>query len=156
MRRLLVFALPLLFLITGCAHLISEQSRDLVDQTITFNQLRGNPKAYRGKLVLLGGNVTAVTKTGEETQLEIIEHWLDSRELPVEVIASRGSFLAVTLEPLDSAKYKPGALVSMLGEVTGKKAYPLGGMEYGYPVIVIREIYAFEYMELHPEYDLGS
>jgi outer membrane lipoprotein len=155
MRRLLVFALPLLLLVTGCAHLISEQSRVLADQSITFDQLREPPQAYRGKLVLLGGNVAEVTKSGEGVRLLVIEHRLDSRELPVEVLPSRGCFLAITAESLDSDTYKPGALVTMMGEVTGEKTQPPAGAEHGYPVIIIREIHAFEIEELHPEYDLG-
>ncbi len=156
MKRLCIVALSLMLFVTGCAHWISEQSRAAADQTITFSQLRENPDACRGKLVLLGGIVVAATQNGEGSWLEVVEHRLDSRELPDEVIASRGRFLAIAAGRLDPAKYKPGALVSMMGEVVGKKVRQLGGAEYTYPVISVREIHAIELPEIHPEYDYGG
>ncbi len=155
MGNLLILVLPLVFLVAGCTHWIGDQSRALVDRSITFRQLRENPDAYRGKFVMFGGTVDEVTRTGEGTWLDIIEHRLDSRELPDEVIPSRGRFLATTSEPLDPVHFKPGVLVSMMGEVTGAKVRPLKGADYIYPVIAIREIHAIELPEIHPEYDYG-
>lgn len=154
MGKQLVFLLPLMLLISGCAHWISEPSRVVADRTITLSQLRENPDAYRGKLVLVGGTVAAVMHTGEGTRLEVVEYRLDSRELPDQVVPSRGRFLATTPEILDQARYKPGALVTMMGEVVGKKVQHPGGAEY--PVIAIREIRAIELPEIHPEYDYGD
>ncbi len=155
MGRRLVF-LPLLFIITACTHWISESSLAMADRSITFNQLRENPDAFRGKLVLLGGIVAAVTHSREETRLEVVEYRLDSRELPDQVVPSRGRFLATTHDLLDPVKYKPGALVTMMGEVTGRRLQQLEGKEYAYPVIAIREIHAIELPEIHPEYDYGD
>ncbi len=152
MGKLAILVLPLLFLVTGCAHWISDQSRALADRTVTFSQLRANPDAYRGKFVMLGGTVAEVTSAGEVTWLDVIEHRLDSRELPDEVIPSRGRFLATSSESLDPAHFKPGALVSLMGEVTGAMVRKDGGA-YIYPVIDIREIRAIELPEIHPEYD---
>lgn len=155
MKRLFIVALPLVLFVTGCAHWISDQSRAAADRTITFSQLRENPDACRGKLVLVGGIVAATTQTGKGSWLEVVEHRLDSRELPDQVIPSRGRFLAIAPGLLDPATYKPGALVSMMGEVTGKEVRQLGGADYTYPVISVREIHAIELPEIHPEYDYG-
>ena len=156
MRNPFICLLPVALLIAGCSHWISEQSRALADRTVTYSHLRENPEAYRGKFVLLGGIVAAVTHTDEGTRLEVVEHRLDSRELPDQVVPSRGRFLATTPESLDPAKYKPGALVSMMGEMTGKELQLQGGAEYAYPVIAIREIRAIELPEIHPEYYYGD
>jgi outer membrane lipoprotein len=156
MRKRCSIILSLLLLVTGCAHWIGDKSRALADPSITFEQLRENPEAYRGKLVLLGGTVEAVTQTEEGTTLEIQEHKLDSRELPDVVIPSRGRFLSISSGVLDPAKYQRGALVTMMGEVAGKRIHPLHGVEYSYPVIAVREIHAIELPEPHPEYDYGD
>lgn len=156
MRNELALLLTLFLLMTGCTHWISEQSRVVADRTVTFGHLRENPDLYRGKLVLVGGIVAAVARTGEGTQLDVIEYRLDSRELPDQVVPSRGRFLATTPEFLDPATFKPGALVSMMGEVAGKKVQLLGSAEYTYPVIAIKEIHAIELPEIHPEYDYGD
>jgi outer membrane lipoprotein len=153
MKRPLIYLLPLAFLITSCTHWIGAQSRALADRGITFSQLREDPDAFRGKLVLLGGVVVAATQTAEGTSLEVVEHRLDSRELPDQVMPSRGRFLATTPDRLDPAEYKKGALVSMMGEVAGKKVEQQDGTEYTYPVIAVREIHAIEFHEFAPEYD---
>lgn len=134
-------AMVFLLLLAGCAHWISPQSRDMVDRTITFNRLIDNPDAYRGKYVLLGGSIASVQRGGGGTQLEVIQHHMDSRELPDESVPSGGRFLATTPLSLDPEKYEPGTLVTMVGEVTGRKVQLLDGREYFYPVIAIREVH---------------
>ena len=141
MKKTLVMVLPFLLLFTGCAHWVSEQSRGLADRTITFSRLSDNPDAYRGRYVMLGGIIAAVQRGGEGTQLEVIQHDMDSRELPDESIPSGGRFLATTPLSLDPEKYEPGTMVSMVGEVTGRKVRLLEGREYFYPVIAIKEIH---------------
>lgn len=150
MRKPLILALSLLLMLTGCAHYIGEQSRAVADRSITFGMLRADPDAYRGKFVVLGGTVAAVTQTREATQLEVVQYNIDSRELPDVVTPSGGRFLATTAEVLAPASYKPGALVTMMGEVAGKKVLPLQGAAYTYPVIAVKEIHALEFEDLSP------
>ncbi|HEX9078497.1 MAG TPA: Slp family lipoprotein [Desulfuromonadaceae bacterium] len=156
MRVPLRYILPLVFLLAGCSHWISTQSRAAADQSISFSQLRENPDAYRGKYVLLGGTVATAEQDGEGTRLEVVEHRLDSRELPDRAVPSQGRFLATTAWRLDPVTYKSGTLVSMMGEVAGSRTRLLEGMEYTYPVISVREIHAIELPEIHPEYDYGN
>ena len=144
MRKLLIAALPLVFLVTGCAHQISEKTRALADRTITFAMLRENPDAYRGKLVILGGVIAVVKDVQEGTQLEVVQYELDSRETPDETTISGGRFLAITPYILEISKCRPGTVVSLAGEVAGKKNQALQGAEYTYPVINIRELHFVE------------
>lgn len=141
MKKTLILALSGVLFISGCAHYISEQSRLTADRTISFGLLAEDPDAYRGKFVLLGGTVATLTRTPEGTRLEVIQHHLDSRELPDEVIPSGGRFLAVTHELLDPDKYGPGMLVTMAGEVLGKQIIQRQGAAYTYPVIAVKEIH---------------
>ena len=156
MRKSLVVILPLMLLSTGCSHLISEQSRGLADRTVTFSQLKDNPEACRGKLVLLGGKVAAVTQAQGGTWLDIAEHRLDSLEQPDAVVPSRGRFLAFYPGELDLSRYKPEALVTIMGEVTGKETQTLGWAEFTYPVITVKEIQVIELPETRPENDQGE
>ena len=161
-KRLARAAIGVLFLSTlalvtgGCAHWVGEQSRLAADRSLTFTRLREDPDAYRGKLVLVGGIVVTVTRSQEGAILDVEEHRLDSRELPDQVVPSRGRFLATTAEHLDPAQFKPGALVTMMGEVKGKRVQTTQGGEYSYPLIAVREIHAIELPEIHPEYDYGD
>ena len=133
MRKLCMLLVPFLLILSGCTHWISEQSRGLVDPTISFSNLRDNPDASRGKYVMLGGVIAAVTRGSEGTQLDVVQHAVGCTELPDESIHSEGRFLAVTPVTLDPEKFEPGTLVSMVGEVTGKKVQLLQGRESNYP-----------------------
>ncbi len=139
MYKLLIAALTMAFLVSGCAHTISKQSLALADRTITFTTLQENPDAYRGKYVLLGGTVAEMTRTGDATQLEVKQYDLDSHEEPDLTAGPGGRFLAITPDALDAAAYK-GALVTVVGEVRGKKVQPLKGVDYTYPLIAIKEL----------------
>lgn len=141
MKKVLFYSLALmLFFAGGCTHWISDQSRAMADRSISFSQLAENPSAYRGKLVMLGGAIEAINKTGEGTQLEITEHRLDSHELPEETTHSGGRFVAITPQTLDPDTFAPGELVSIVGEVTGTKTLSQQGVQHVYPLIVIKEI----------------
>ncbi len=141
MKATFVLALFLMLFISGCSHYISQQMRLSADRNITFGRLLEAPDAFRGRLVMLGGTVATIRRTREGTELEIIQHRLDSRELPDEAIPSGGRFLATTSAVLDPDRYGPGALVSLAGEIVGKRVQPLGGVAYTYPVIAIKEIH---------------
>lgn len=140
MNKLLILVLPVVFLISGCAHTISQQSLALVDRSVTFGMLLENPDAYRGKYVLLGGAVAEMTKTAEGTQLEVKQYDLDDREMPDLTAGPGGRFMAITSATPSATACKPGTLVTMVGEVRGKKVQPLKGEDYTYPVIVVKEL----------------
>ncbi|HLO25732.1 MAG TPA: Slp family lipoprotein [Geobacteraceae bacterium] len=141
---LVILVLPMLLLIAGCAHQISDKSLAMADRTISFAKLRGNPDAYRGKFVLLGGVIATIKDVQEGTQLEVVQHDLDSREIPDATSVSGGRFLAITPDSLDVAKCKRGAVVTMAGEVTGRKVQSLQGVDYVYPVIAVKELHLIE------------
>ena len=144
MRKLFFFLLPLALLAVGCAHNLSDKSRDMADRSVTFSMLRENPDAYRGKFVMLGGTIADVSQTPEGVQLEIVQHDLDGRERPDEATASAGRFMAITDKSLDLAKCRKDRLVSLAGEVTGKKVGQVQGAEYVYPVIAVKELHLFK------------
>lgn len=145
MKRFFGASLFVLLALSGCAHnLISDKSLAQVDSSISFNDLLKNPDAYRGKMVILGGGIAGVTSLDDGIQIEVINYNLDARQMPVEVSTPGGRFQAFLPESLnkttDIFRCKRGMLVSLAGEVTGKKVLPLKGADYSYPVITISEI----------------
>jgi outer membrane lipoprotein len=148
----LLFSSFLLF--AGCAHVISEESRNLIDPTILFQNLRTNPDSYVGKYVMLGGVVAGVQNNKDGSQLEVVQSPLETDELPEEIShSSGGRFLATTSRFLDPIVYKTGRKVTVVGQVQGKKTQPIDQVEYTYPVISIREIHVWSKSELdQPQY----
>ncbi|MDD2320016.1 MAG: Slp family lipoprotein [Geobacteraceae bacterium] len=150
MKKIL-FMLASFLLLTGCAHVISEESRNMVDASIQFQGLRADPDSYVGKYVMLGGTVAGVQNDKDGSQLEVVQSPLDSDELPEEVShSSGGRFLAITPRFLDPVVYKTGRRVTVVGQVQGKKVLPIDRIEYTYPVISIREIHVWSKSELEP------
>lgn len=147
MSKLLVLPLLALLFLSGCAHVISEEARKQVDQSITFSKLRGNPDTFIGRNVMLGGMVAGVKNTKDGGQLEIVQFQLDDVGFPIESSHSGGRFLATSPDFVDAMIYKPRRLVTIVGEVKGKKTLPLDEAEYTYPVITIKEIYAWKLSE---------
>ena len=129
------------FLCAGCAHVISEESMRLVDRSLSFAMLKENPDRHVGSNVLLGGVIASVSNSKRLGELEVVQFELDSDYMPVESHHSGGRFLAQTDGFLDPLVYKPGRLVTIVGELKGHKTLPLDQVEYDYPIIGIREIY---------------
>jgi outer membrane lipoprotein len=147
MKKLLILPLLAFLFLSGCAHVISEAARNQVDQSITFGKLRGNPEAFIGKNAMLGGIVVVAKNTKEGGQLEIVQFKLDELGFPIESSNSGGRFLATTPDFIDAMVYSPRRMVTIVGEVKGKKVLPLDEVDYTYPVISIKEIYAWKVQE---------
>ena len=151
MKRLALLAVSVLML-SGCASVISEQSRKLVDPNIQFGQLREKPDAYVGKYVMVGGRIVTVKNTKEGGVLEVVQFHLDSSGMPQATDQTGGRFLATSTDFLDNAVFKPGRLITLVGEVKGKKTMPLDQIEYTYPVIAMREYYLWTETDYDRDY----
>lgn len=150
MKCLMMIAAAFL-LLSGCAHVISEDSRSLVDPAITFSSLRAAPDSFVGKYVMLGGVLAGVRNDKDGSRLEVVQTPLESDDLPEEAShASGGRFLAVTTAFLDPLVYKTGRRVTLVGQVQGKQALPIDQTDYIYPVLTIREIHVWKKSEINP------
>ncbi len=150
MKYFPAIALPLFFLMSGCAPIISKQLRDQIITEITFRQVRENPDAYKGNLVLWGGVIVGAKNVKEGTLLEVLQRPTDRRGIPKDVDESDGRFLALYDGYLDVAIYAQGRGVTIAGEVKGERIGPLGEIEYRYPLIGIKEIHLVKEERYYP------
>ena len=125
----------------GCAHVISTEVRNQVDEGITFRQVFQSPDAYKGKVVVWGGTIINTTHQKEGTLVEVLQKPLDIEEQPEDVDRSEGRFLVFHEGFLDDAVYAKGRRITVAGEVIGSRKMPLGEIEYTYPVVTIRELH---------------
>ncbi len=144
--------MALLMALSGCTHVISDQSRMLVDPTVTYAMLKNNPDSLVGKHVLLGGVIAGVKNTSEGSQLEVMQVSLDATGMPEDTFHTEGRFLAITDSFLDSMIFKQGRLVTLVGEVKGKKIMPLDAVDYTYPLVSIKEIHVWKNYEYEKGY----
>lgn len=134
-------ATTLLLLLAGCAPVISPATLQQVDKSISFEELQHNPDKYKGKTVLLGGDIIETRNTTGRTVILVLARSLDHRNQPKEEGASKGRFIVYQPGFLDPAIYRPDRQITVAGKVIGKELRPIGEMNYSYPVIENRELY---------------
>ncbi len=147
---LLFGTLSLLIFLSGCAHVISRDLRAEADPFLTFKEVQRNPNAYKGKIILWGGEIIqTVNQKDETTLIEVFQRPLGWRGEPGDRGVSEGRFLLLAEKYLDPYLYRGGIGVTVAGEIQGEMIKPLGEMDYHYPLIKSKEIYFW------PEYGYG-
>jgi outer membrane lipoprotein len=136
--RLSVIILSIFF-ITGCTAVISEKSRKLVNTDVPFKILKNAPEDYIGKNLMVGGRIAGVTNKSDGAWLEIVQFDLSSQGYPEESFLSYGRFLATENSYMDPMIFRRGMLITIVGELKGKKTLRLDEMDYTYPVLAMRE-----------------
>jgi len=127
----------------GCAPVISPAVLKEVDQSVRFEQVLKNPLAYRGRTVLLGGDIIETQNFPEKTLIVVLQRSLGFRKKPAAGGESKGRFIVSVPGFLDPAIYRPRRKVTVVGSVFGKEVRPLGEIEYAYPIITKRELYVW-------------
>jgi starvation-inducible outer membrane lipoprotein len=139
----IVLLVVYLILVQGCVYPISKDLVDKTDKTVTFEMLQADPDQYKGKLVILGGSITAVTGSEEGSLIDIDQLPLDYWGKPIRANRASGRFLVYTLIYLNSYIYTPGSLITVAGEIEGTSLKLPGKTEpakYAYPVLVAKEL----------------
>jgi outer membrane lipoprotein len=135
--RVLSARLLLMVLLAGCTsnRVIPEELEPQVDRNVSFSELKDAPDSYRGRLVVLGGEVLSAKRLKDGTQLEILQLPLESGEPTGQRQDSQGRFLAIQREFLDPATVPDGQRITVVGEVQGATVQRLDDTEYRYPTL---------------------
>jgi len=132
-------------LLPGCAHVISKDLRMKSDPSLTFGQVRQNPEAYKGNLVVWGGEIIqTINQKDGTTLIEVFQRFLGWRGEPKETLASEGRFLILAEKYLDSYIFRRGRKITVAGEIQGEEIRPIGEMAYRYPIVLSKQIYLWE------------
>jgi outer membrane lipoprotein len=108
---------------------------------VAFPELQASVDSYRGRLVLLGGEVLSAKQLKTGTKIEVLQLPLNFLDEPSgDRTTSQGRFLAVKQGFLDPLTLPTGTKVTIVGEVTGGSTQPLDEMEYTYPMLEIRHL----------------
>jgi outer membrane lipoprotein len=140
-----VLWIALMVLLPGCAStntsVVPPSLRLQIDPSLTFSQLKESPDSYRGRLLLLGGEVLTAKRLKDGTRIEVLQLPLeDSQEPVLDRTGSEGRFVAMQKEFLDPATIPAGTRITLVGEVTGVTTLPLDETEYAYPTLEIRSL----------------
>jgi outer membrane lipoprotein len=117
-----------------------------VDPKLAFGVVLKDPSAFQGKTVLWGGIIVETINRANETIIKVRQTDLDYQTRPANLDRSQGRFLIQYGGFLDPAIYKEGREITAVGEISGKEVFPLGNLQYTYPVVSAKEIYLWEVM----------
>jgi len=138
-------------LLSGCAssshdtfqleYQLPPELQSKVEQRISFANIKADPAAYKGHIILLGGEVLTAKRLADRTKLEILHLPLNEFNEPtINRTASQGRYFAFQKEFLDPATVPRGTRVTVVGEVTGTTEGDLDEMKYTYVTLEIRHL----------------
>ncbi len=136
--------------ISGCAHVVSQEMRDLADKGVTPEVLFQNPDQFAGRIVILGGFIVNTETKDEGSYIEVVQNPLDSMGRPENRDISSGRFLIFVEGHIDTAIYSAGREITVAGEVLGKKVKALGEAQYSYLMIRGKELHLIKQREDFP------
>jgi starvation-inducible outer membrane lipoprotein len=124
-------------LLAGCAATIPPRLAGQVAWDLSFPEIRQQPEAYIGRVVALGGIVTHMDAADRGYRLIVSELPLDgsSRHRPVVDQPPRGMFIVLVPRHALSKDLRPGAEVTVVGEILGKDAAPGVGIADEVPLL---------------------
>lgn len=136
----LFFGLLLLAFFSGCAP-ISKDLRAQADRTLNFQQVFKDPGAYKGKIVIWGGEIIETINQKDGTTLMVVlQRPLDWMEEP-KFQRSEGRFIILAEGYVDPYVFKRGRRITVAGEILGRKVMRLGELEYPYPLLQSKQLY---------------
>ncbi len=131
----------ILVALSACAPAISQDLRKETRKDLLFDQVTRNPTAYVGSVVIWGGVIIGVDNNTEGSSITVLQTPLDGRDQPGDTEYSRGRFIAATPDLADPLVFIKGRRITVVGEITGKEAKPIGSSAlYLYPVIRIKQL----------------
>lgn len=134
----------LALLLNSCSYAISPEMAGQADKTISFDMLRTDPEAFKGRLLILGGTIAQISNTKQGTIIEVVQKSLDYWGKPERTDKSGGRFLVLHAGFLDTLVFSPGRAVTVAAEVEGTRQKALGEIEYSYPVLIAKELKLWE------------
>ena len=141
-RRLNLWVVILSLIAVGCSSApagIPETLEQQIDKNVTFAEVLGSPDSYKGRLILLGGEVLKAKRLKEGTQVELLQLPLNEDQEPtMDLTQSQGRVLVLHQEFLDPATLTPGMLVTFVGEVSGAVTTKMDEVDYRYPAITVK------------------
>jgi outer membrane lipoprotein len=141
MRRIRwTIASSLVLLLTACAT-APPLNLSGADSTLTPDAAVANIDSARGRRVAWGGTIVATHNLKDVTEVEVLGYPLQRSGQPDVEAKALHRFLIVRTGYLESADYRPGRVVTAVGDVTGTRHGKVGEASYVYPVLQADELY---------------
>ncbi len=146
-----------LLVIGGCVHGISRENRRSALTDLTPESILQDFQTYKGRLVLMGGEIIETRNLESETLIEVLQRPLSrSTGRPLEGKPEDGRFLAKYKIFKDPYVYAQGKEITVAGVVAEREVSKIGEREYTYVVLQNRETRLWpERTDYYREYPYG-
>ena len=146
MMKRRIISIGIIFLVTACAPFSKSVMRQ-VDTSVTFSEILKSPESYQSRTIMVGGVIIETRNDKDGTSIKVLQTSLDMEKRPAHRDRSQGRFLIRYAGFLDPVIYAKGRDITVVGDIVGEEIHPLGDIQYGYPVIRVREIYLWKKRE---------
>jgi outer membrane lipoprotein len=154
--RYFSIAIALLFVLSGCASIMSKGALTGVDRAITVPMVQSDPARFADARVLWGGIIISSKNLKGSTVIEVFETGLTVSDLPRDISnepgSSGGRFLIVSPGYLDTLVYKPEMMITVVGALKGIRNEKIGEMSYPYPALAPLEMRLSEPVQTYEGY----
>lgn len=134
-------------IVVGCSTSpvkIPETLESQIDKNVTFKEVLTSPESYKGRLLLLGGQILKSKRLKEGTQVELLQLPLNKDQEPTtDLTQSQGRVLVLHRDFLDPATLTSGMLVTFVGEVSGAIIGKIDEIDYHYPTLTVKHWYVW-------------
>ncbi len=113
---------PLLWGLAGCTSVVPESLRGQVDRSLTYDRLAHQPEAFRGRMVVMGGEVWRVRPMGRDLELTLTERPLSPADDSPMLGRTSGGSLVVLVPGAARAEIREGFVVTVVGVVQGRES----------------------------------
>lgn len=137
---LLLFLSSLIF--SSCGQkVIPEDLERKVEKEISFQEVKKNPESYKGKRILVGGEIIEIRNLQDKTEIEILQKPLGRDRAPITVDESGGRFVLIHPSFLDPSVFRSGRRLTAVGLVEGGRLEQVGEAEMVQPVLQSEHIH---------------
>jgi outer membrane lipoprotein len=135
----ILFSLSLV--VSGCGGLIPSEFREKIQRDVSLQNLQQDPEAYKGQLVLLGGEIRDVKNSEDGDTVEVLHRPLNTSSRPNLIGESEGRFvIKLTKEVSPEKSYREGQPLTVVGEVM-EEAESRAGKDIPSPILLARYLH---------------
>ena len=136
---------------------IPERLEGRVDKDLRYSDIKDNPEAYRGKLMLAGGKVLSAKRTQEGTLIEVLQIPLSGDLIPTGKDAeSKGRFVVLDRnsdQVSDPAVFNDeNKRVTVVGKVLGMTTAQIDDVKQQAPELALKHITVWDWDHVNSGY----
>ncbi len=131
-----LFLLLFSFIFSSCGpKVIPEDLERKVDKEISFQEVKKNPESFKGRRILVGGEIIGIRNLQDKTEIEILQKPLGRDRAPLNVDESEGRFVLIHPSFLDPSVFRSGRRLTAVGLVEGSRSEQVGQAQMVEPVL---------------------